>query len=152
MTESPAKQKYCIATGDEITQSNDSKAHIIPSALGGRLKPRGILCRRGNGILGDKFDQPLIEAFQPLMNLLNGSRDRGQNPSTVMTDESGKKYLFRFGEPLALTAPEYELTETAGVTRITIMRARSRGRRRNCWSGRCSPPASTPPSMAWARR
>ncbi len=37
-----------------------------------------------------------------------------------MTDESGKKYLFKFGEHLALTAPEYEETETAGVTNITI--------------------------------
>jgi hypothetical protein len=114
------EEKYCIATGDEITPANDSKAHVVPSALGGRLKPRGILCQRGNEILGSKLDQPLIEAFQPLMNLLNGSRDRGQNQPTIMTDESGKKYLFRFGQHLALTAHEYEETETAGVTHITI--------------------------------
>jgi hypothetical protein len=36
---SQADRKYCIVTGDEITDENDSKAHVIPSALGGRLKP-----------------------------------------------------------------------------------------------------------------
>lgn len=119
MTESATK-KYCIATGDEITEGNDSKAHIIASALGGRLKPRGILCQRGNGVLGNKFDQPLIEAFQPLMNFLNGSRDRGQNQPMIVTDGSGKKYIFRFGGSLTLSEPEYEVTETADGVQVTI--------------------------------
>jgi hypothetical protein len=58
------------------------------------------------------------------MNFLNGSRDRGDNQPTVMTDESGKKYVFRFGKPLELSAHEYDETETEEGTRITI-KARS---------------------------
>jgi hypothetical protein len=54
------------------------------------------------------------------MNLLNGSRDRGQNRPTPMTDEAGKVYRFTFAEPLALSAPEYEGAETANEMRITI--------------------------------
>src|ERR1019366_8569627 len=109
----PSEQNRCIITGDLITDENDSKAHIIPSALGGRLKPLGILSEHANGLLEDKFDFPLIVAFQSLMNLLNGSRDRGENQPTPMTDKSGKTYIFRFGEPLALSKPEYEETPTA---------------------------------------
>ena len=112
--------KHCIITGDAITTQNDSKAHIIPSALGGRLKPLGIICADANNLLGDKIDLPLIQAFQSLMNLLDGSRDRGDNQPTRMTDESGKTYVFEFGEPLALTKPEFQELEVDGQTRIQI--------------------------------
>jgi len=119
-TQDPAEQRHCIITGDPITKENDSKAHVIPSALGGRLKPRGILSIRGNGILEEKIDYPLVEAFQALMNLLNGSRDRGEVQPTRMTDERGKTYLFQFGEPLTLARPEYEETPGEGGPKITI--------------------------------
>lgn len=112
--------KHCIVTGIEITPDNDSKAHVIPSALGGRLKPLGILSSEGNGLLGDKIDLPLIEAFQSLMNRLDGSRDRGDNQPSRMTDESGKAYVFTFGEPLALAKPEYEETVVGETTKISI--------------------------------
>lgn len=112
--------KYCIVTGDEITPENDSKAHVIPSALGGRLKPLGILSKKGNGLLGDKIDLPLIVAFQTLMNRLNASRDRGENRPSRMTDEAGKVYVFNFGEPLTLAAPEYEESVVGALTEIKI--------------------------------
>jgi hypothetical protein len=112
--------KHCIITDEVITKDNDSKAHVIPSALGGRLKPLGILCKNANTRIGDEIDLPLIQAFQSLMNLLNGSRDRGQNRPTPMIDESGKVYIFRFGEPLSLAAPRYEEVEKAGECHITI--------------------------------
>ena len=110
--------KQCIITDEPITSENDLKAHVIPSALGGRLKSRGILSKKGNALLGDKFDLPLIQAFQSLVNLLNGSRDRGS--PTRMTDQSGKVCIFEFGKPLSLTAPEYDEVEAGGETHITI--------------------------------
>jgi hypothetical protein len=111
---------HCIVTGELIGKDNDSKAHVIPSALGGRLKPKGIVSKKGNGILDEKFDFPLVDALQSLMNLLNGSRDRSDNQPTRMTDESGKEYIVRFGEPLELSRPEYEESEEGGASRITI--------------------------------
>jgi hypothetical protein len=99
----------CIITGDTITSSNDSKAHVIPSALGGRLKPPAILSDNGNEILNDKADLPIIRAFQPLMTLLDESRDRGKNPPVVMTDEAGKTYNVAFNQPLTLKKPEFSM-------------------------------------------
>jgi hypothetical protein len=112
--------KHCLITEEPITPENDTKAHVLPSAVGGRLRPRGILSKNGNNLLGDKIDLPLIQAFQSLMNLLNGSRDRGQNRPTPMTDESGKVFIFKFGEPLSLAQPEYNEAEVDGNTHIVI--------------------------------
>ena len=94
------RQARCIITGEVINQENSSRAHVIPSALGGRLKPLGILSKQGNTLLGDKVDLPLIEAFQSLMTLLDGSRDRGTNRPFHMTDENGRDVVVEFGEPL----------------------------------------------------
>ena len=105
-------QPRCIITGDPITPENDSKAHVIPSALGGRLKPLGLLSRDANTLLGDTIDLLLIQAFQALMTLLDGSRDRGTNRPVRLTDENGRTLIFEFGEPLKLAQPSYTETPT----------------------------------------
>jgi hypothetical protein len=93
----------CILKGVEITDSNDSKAHIIASALGGRLKPTGILSIEGNTVLDRKIDNPHINAMQPYMTLLAGSRDRGGEPTAIKgVDKDGKRYAVSAdeGKPL----------------------------------------------------
>ncbi|TPI70025.1 HNH endonuclease [Mesorhizobium sp. B3-1-3] len=115
----PAK---CIVTGDPITPANNSKAHVVPSALGGRLKPKGILSRIGNGILDDKFDYPLIEAFQAIMNLIGGSADRSKAAiETKMKGEDGRIYVFTFGEHLTPLDHEFVEEEVGNETHFTIV-------------------------------
>lgn len=97
----------CIITSVEITTENDSAAHIIPSALGGRLKPKGFLSAEGNQILNDKVDAPLIRTLGPFMTLLGGSRDRGCN-APIMMKSGAANYLVNFGEPIQLARPEYQ--------------------------------------------
>ncbi|MBJ3786409.1 hypothetical protein [Devosia sediminis] len=80
----------------------------------------GILSKNGNGLVGDKIDLPLIQAFQSVMTLLNGSRDRGQNQPTRMTDESGSTYVVEFGEPLKMDRPDYREEQIDGGTAIHI--------------------------------
>lgn len=113
-------ERRCIITNEPITPENNSRAHVIPSALGGRLKPLNILSKNGNSQLGDKIDLPLIQAFQALMTLLNGSRDRGQNQPVLMTDEGGRTYIIKFGEPLKLGTINYEEKLVDGGTAIHI--------------------------------
>lgn len=43
---------------------SDSAAHVIPSALGGRLKPKGFLSQEGNRILNDKGNPPFLQGSQ----------------------------------------------------------------------------------------
>jgi hypothetical protein len=106
----------CIITGAPITAESNSRAHVIPSALGGRLKPWDILSKSGNGLLGNAIDLPLIQAFQAVMTLLNASRDRGENQPVRMNDASGRTYVMRFGEPLELAKFEYEESTSADGT------------------------------------
>ena len=73
--------KRCILNGSILNKLNNSKAHIIPSAIGGRLKPKNILSKEANEELNYKFDKNLCKAFSEIMSLVNGSRDSGQNLS-----------------------------------------------------------------------
>jgi hypothetical protein len=119
------KGKNCILTGVVLTQENDSKAHIIPSALGGRLKPKGILSREANELLNDKIDLPLIQSLEGIMSLLGGMRDRGKNKTIRMTDEAGVNYEFKFGEPPRLTDPEINMEETREGATVIEIKARN---------------------------
>lgn len=103
--------KTCLLSGDPITSENDSRAHVIPSALGGRLKPKGLLSDDANGVLNDAVDLPLIRAFEPIMAQLDGSRDRGTDPSIRMTDAAGRTYDVEFGKTLKLSTPEFSMDE-----------------------------------------
>ncbi len=115
-----AIERHCILTGEKLTPANDSKAHVLASALGGRLKSRGILSNAANEELNDKFDLPLVQSFHPFMALLGGSRDRGENQPIQMTDAEGKRYHVSFGEPPKPARPEYERMETPKGTQYLI--------------------------------
>ena len=84
----------CRGCNETITEENDSEAHIIPNALGGRLAPKGIICRTCNSVL-DKFaDNALVEAFGAWPTLLDIPRQRGSNPrKTIETREAHKVQL-----------------------------------------------------------
>ncbi|KAB2680961.1 HNH endonuclease [Brucella pseudintermedia] len=80
----------CRLCGSDLTAANDSEAHIIPNALGGRLKPKGILCRTCNTTLDDLADNALVKAFGDWPTLLDIPRDRGQNPPKRLETRDGK--------------------------------------------------------------
>ncbi len=120
----------CILTDAILTEENDSKAHVLPSALGGRFKPKGILSKTANEALNDKFDLPLIQALSPFMALLGGARDRGENKPVRMTDKSGQSYSVVFGKSLELTEPKFQEEKTSDgraykITARTIKEART---------------------------
>ncbi len=123
MTGSPAQNasaRRCIISDEVLTADNDSRAHVIPSALGGRLKPLGVLSRSANTLLGDTVDQLLVDALHPLMAQLDGSRDRGSNPPIEMEDADGRRYRVDFGETIQLARPDYCVTEEPDRTVISI--------------------------------
>ncbi len=117
--------KTCLITGEPIIGSNDSRAHIIPSALGGRLKPKGLLCSKANGLLNDAVDLALVRAFEPVMSLLDGSRDRGSNPPVRMADASGRTYEVAFGKPLTPTQPDFSMDRQADGSVLVKVSART---------------------------
>ena len=81
----------CRGCGNHLTDENDSEAHIIPNALGGRLARTGIVCRTCNGKLDEVADNALVEAFGHWPTLLNIPRQRGDNPSRTIDTRDGNK-------------------------------------------------------------
>lgn len=73
----------CRGCGDPLTDANDSAAHVIPNALGGRLDPTGIICRKRNTLLNKLVDNALVEAFGDWPTLIDIPRHRGKNPPKV---------------------------------------------------------------------
>lgn len=119
-----SSQPRCILTDAIITANNNSKAHVIPNALGGWLKPKDILCKNANGKLGETVDKLLIEALGPIMTLIDGRRDRGSNQPMEMRGLDGTGYLVRFNKPGALAKPSFIETQV-GETSVFNISART---------------------------
>ncbi len=78
----------------------DSPAHVIPSALGGRYKPKGILSDKGNNALDRVVDQPFMKIFGSAPGFfLEFSRDRGGVDKLDLLDNTGEKWRFTPGKP-----------------------------------------------------
>ncbi len=100
----------CRGCDVDLDDTTDSEAHIIPNALGGRLKPSGIICRTCNTTLDNIADNALIEAFGSWPTLLDIPRDRGSNPPRqVETDTGSRVRLERDGTMMA-TDVIYDVT------------------------------------------
>lgn len=82
-------QQHCRGCNDPINSENDSEAHIIPNALGGRLAPKGIICRTCNTALDAIADNALIKAFGDWPTLLEIPRQRGKNPPKLIETHGG---------------------------------------------------------------
>lgn len=81
----------CRGCGNPLTDANDSAAHIIPNALGGRLAPKGIICRTCNTVLDTLADNALVEAFGDWPTLLDIPRHRGKNPTKLIETLNGHR-------------------------------------------------------------
>ncbi|KAB7740293.1 hypothetical protein F2P47_08595 [Parvibaculum sedimenti] len=63
----------CIICNNVLTKGTDSREHVIPNSIGGRLKVRGFLCVRCNNTSGHKWESDLARD----LNLEGSVRSRG---------------------------------------------------------------------------
>ena len=112
--------KNCRGCGLALTSETDSEAHVIPNALGGRLKPRGILCRTCNGQLDRLADNPLVEAFGDWPTLLNFPRDRGEHPPKLIETREGRRVRLEADGSLRRTDVLYTVTPVAEGHKVEI--------------------------------
>lgn len=83
----------CIYSGEKITEENNSKAHIFPNAIGGRLKPKNLLTKQSNGGNLKKIEDDFIDPFKELLSLIDPIRDRKVAPRHHYTSELKEKYM-----------------------------------------------------------
>ena len=112
---------HCIATDVILTAENDSDAHVIPNAIGGRLKPTGVLSRIANSEIGDHIEAPFLKNYQQIIALIGGKRQRGDHPSYRVEAPDGRVYLIRPDGSLTPNRPEYRATTTKEGEQIEVV-------------------------------
>lgn len=103
------QKNMCFGCGTQINENNNSAAHIIPNALGGRLKPKNILCRECNTTLDNLADNALIRAFGVWPTLLDLPRDHGKNPSKTVKTKAGFSVIVGPSAPSRLAGVIYDV-------------------------------------------
>lgn len=68
--------KKCYICGEELTKDNTSAEHIIPNAIGGKLKSKDLICKKCNNKLGHNTDNELAKQLEFFTNFLNINRER----------------------------------------------------------------------------
>jgi hypothetical protein len=102
----------CFGCHAPITRENDSEAHIIPKALGGRLAPKGLICRGCNNALDAAADNALVNAFHAWPTFLEIPRQGGQNPAKVVDTQDGGRVKIGSDGSLIKTDLAYNVTST----------------------------------------
>ncbi len=94
----------------ELTESNNSREHIIPNAIGGRKKIGGFVCQECNKQTGDTWDAELSKQLNFLCLFLGIERDRGVTPSMIVDTSVGPLKLHHDGTQ-SLARPIYEVQQ-----------------------------------------
>lgn len=93
-------QRTCIYSLVDDNHSIDgSRAHIIPSAIGGRRTSSTIVCARHNGLTNTRVEKPVIDmlAFVNTMLAIIPGRGGDVPPIRGILGQDGKRYTVRPG-------------------------------------------------------
>jgi hypothetical protein len=91
------KRETCIVCDRLVSDTSPlSKTHLIPNALGGRLKPQ-LACMECNTQLNDIADMGLVQSLSCFAKQLDVKRDRGDHPPMEGEDANGTKYFLEPG-------------------------------------------------------
>uniref|UniRef100_UPI000D3405CA HNH endonuclease n=1 Tax=unclassified Variovorax TaxID=663243 RepID=UPI000D3405CA len=111
----------CCALCDEtLSSANDSKEHIIPHAIGGRMKVRGFICRSCNSSSGQTWDAKLAEQYNWFSVTLNIKREHGVAPNHPVETASGQKLVLHADGSISLKRPEVKISETTTEKTVSI--------------------------------
>ena len=124
-SQNPKHRKFvCAFCAQPLIDSNASKEHVIPNAIGGHKTVSNFICSKCNSESGHTWDNELSNQLKPLCTMLNIKRDHGSNQCiTVETFNSGKLDLNPDGS-MTRKKPECSKRDLGGKTEIEI-RARS---------------------------
>lgn len=110
----------CALCGEDITQDNDTKEHIIPNAIGGRKKVTGFICNACNNKSGDKWENELAKQLNPLSLFFRISRERGNAPRQKFGMTDGNEIFLEHDGSMTLPKPQYRENIVDGQVQISI--------------------------------
>lgn len=109
----------CFICGETLTKDNQTIEHIIPNALGGKLKSSDLLCRKCNSNMGEQIDAELARELNNLMFFLNANRQRGKAQPIIWEAKDGKQYYLDL-EGHIIEKGKREIEETIEGDKIKI--------------------------------
>ncbi len=116
MTKKQKKEfSTCAVCSVEITPENDSAEHIIPNAIGGRLKVKGFICESCNNTSGQNWESKLTSALNPLSVHFRIKRQKGISPPLKFALSDGTEYLLKHDgsiSPARINVTESKISET----------------------------------------
>jgi len=116
----------CALCDVEITDTNDTKEHLIPNAIGGRKKIKRFICKTCNSISGDDWESELAKQLNPLSLFFGISRERGDAPSQLFETTGGDKLKLNVDGSMDIEKPVYSEQPLESGTGVQIqIRARS---------------------------
>ncbi|WP_124221421.1 HNH endonuclease [Aquisalibacillus elongatus] len=98
----------CYVCNNDLTKENETEEHIILNAIGGKLKSKKLVCKDCNSKFGFEIDNILAEQLNPIANLLDVKRDRGQ-PRSIKGTYQNKEILIEPGGKMKLARPYFDL-------------------------------------------
>lgn len=110
----------CTLCGNFLTKENNSREHLIPSAIGGRKKIKGFICKSCNNRTGAAWDAPLANTFQKFSLFIGIRRDKGITPFAKIETMGGKSHCLHSDGTRTLTKPQYNLTRTENGVEVSI--------------------------------
>lgn len=99
----------CYLCGQELTNKNKSLEHIIPNALGGKLKAY-ILCKTCNSKMGETIDSNLVKIFE-LFNIMTSLKRDRKTQQKIQVEVDGQK-AFLQAEQIITSPFVPKITET----------------------------------------
>jgi hypothetical protein len=83
----------CALCGVPLIGRSRSKEHIIPNAIGGRLKTAGFICDECNNTKGKSWDAALAKQLNWFSLSFGISRERGEPPGQLVNTVDGRQYM-----------------------------------------------------------
>ena len=110
----------CAFCAKHLTESNASKEHVIPNAIGGRKTINNFICVDCNNSTGANWDKELVSQLRPLCTMLKINRDRGSNRAFVVETINDKKLLIRPDGSMTIAQPVFAKRDLGDRTEIKI--------------------------------
>lgn len=106
----------CAICKGPVTGESASSEHMIPAAIGGRLKVKGFICRCCNSDSGSTWDAKLVSQLHPLSLMFGAERQRGSTPGLPIVTTAGEELVINPEGRFTPTRPSFsEETAPEGI-------------------------------------
>jgi HNH endonuclease len=110
----------CVICNGPISTENDSREHVLPEAIGGRLQVKGFVCRRCNSDAGRTWDAKLTSQLLPLSLIFGVERQRGSTPGLPIVTTAGEELVISPTGGFTLAKPSFSSETTPEGVKIQI--------------------------------